>query len=222
MKDNYVPPEFEKSSFTCPHCGVLTQHKWTYITSSVYDNEDFGSIRESLCLNSECYKKCLWINEKMTIPDQEGISYPNEDLLSDIKEDYLEARSIISKSPRGSAALLRLAIQKLCKQLGEPGQDINTDIGNLVKKGLRPSIQKALDIVRVTGNNAVHPGAIDLKDSREIALKLFDLVNLIADVMISEPKRIAELYDSVIPENGKQSIEKRDNKDNEIKGRVGI
>jgi len=146
----------------------------------------------------------------MVVPDMEGVPYPNDDLIDDIKEDYMEARSVLSRSPRGAAALLRLALQKLCKQLGESGRDINSDIANLVKKGLRPSIQKALDIVRVTGNESVHPGVLDMKDNREVALKLFELVNLIADVMISEPKRVDELYETVVPDEKKKAIAGRD------------
>lgn len=210
MKSNYFPPGFLKGAFTCPYCGVLAKQDWMSITSVYYDKA-FGRIDRSICTNEECKKQCLWIKQLMTIPDQEGINYPNDDLNEDIKADYLEARSIISKSPRGASALLRLSIQKLCKQLGEPGENINMDISSLVTKGLRPSIQKSLDIVRVTGNNAVHPGVIDFSDNRDVALQLFDLVNLIAEVLISEPKRIDELYESVIPENAKQAIQKRDN-----------
>lgn len=164
----------------------------------------------SVCSNNACGRECLWQGGIMTIPDMEGISYPNSDLLQEIQEDYLEARTIASRSPRGAAALLRLALQKLMVQLGEAGEDINTDIANLVKKGLRPSIQQALDIVRVTGNESVHPGTLDIRDNPEIATRLFDLINLIADVMISEPRRVDEMYTKVVPEGKRAAIEKRD------------
>lgn len=49
-----------------------------------------------------------------------------------------------------------------------------------------------------------------MKDNRDVALKLFDLVNLIADVMISEPKRVDELYETVVPEEKKKAIVGRD------------
>lgn len=122
---------------------------------------------------------------------------PNADLPAEIQEDFLEARAIVGKSPRGAAAILRLAIQKLCKVVGEPGKDINTDIGSLVKKGLNPLIQQSLDAVRVIGNEAVHPGQIDLRDKPEVAQSLFVLVNIIADALITQPKHIAATYASL-------------------------
>ncbi len=48
----------------------------------------------------------------------------------DIRRDYDEAAKVLALSPRGAAALLRLAIRKLCKELGEPGKNINEDIGS--------------------------------------------------------------------------------------------
>ena len=116
----------------------------------------------------------------------------------------------MSKSPRGAAALLRLAIQKMCKELGEAGENLNNDIASLVKKGLPPKVQQALDTVRVIGNNAVHPGQIDLRDDVEIANQLFGLLNLIAEVMITQPKHVESLYTSVVPESVRKAIKKRD------------
>lgn len=134
---------------------------------------------------------------------------PNDDLPDDIKVDFREAQSIVNASPRGSAALLRLCIQKLCKHLGEKGKNINDDIGELVKKGLDSRVQKALDVVRVIGNEAVHPGQIDLKDDLETANKLFVVVNLIADALITQPKMVEGLFNG-IPETKRAEIAKRD------------
>ena len=106
---------------------------------------------------------------------------------------------------------MRLAIQKLCKELGRPGKDINKDIKALVENGLNPLVQKALDAVRVIGNNAVHPGQIDLRDDRATAESLFGLINLITEKMISEPKRVNEVYAS-LPEGALKAIENRDGK----------
>lgn len=145
----------------------------------------------------------------MIYPLSGSAPLPNPDLPDDIKADYEEARSIVSISPRGAAALLRLAIQKLCKHLGEPGKDINTDIGNLVKKGLAPRVQQALDVVRVVGNESVHPGQIDLRDDPEVAASMFGLVNIIAEIMISQPKHIDRLYNK-LPEGKREAITRRD------------
>ena len=105
----------------------------------------------------------------------------------DVAEDFNEARNIFGYSPRSSAALLRLAVQKLCIHLGQSGKNINNDIAALVKNGLSPQIQKSLDIVRVIGNNAVHPGEIDIQENRETILALFDIINFIVQEMITRP-----------------------------------
>jgi hypothetical protein len=113
---------------------------------------------------------------------------------------------------RGAAALLRLAIQKLCVHFGETGKNINDDIASLVQKGLPESIQKALDSVRVIGNEAVHPGRIDLKDDSTTAAGLFRLVNIIVEQTISNQKHIDEFFEKKLPEANRKAIRKRDGK----------
>ena len=130
----------------------------------------------------------------------------NSDLPDSVKEIYEEAASIANQSPRAACALLRLAIEMLLKDLGEAGT-INDGIKNLVKKGLDERIQQALDIVRVTGNNAVHPGEIDFNDSTDVQM-LFGLINLIADALITQPKQVAEMYNR-LPETAREGIKKR-------------
>lgn len=60
------------------------------------------------------------------------------------------------------------------------------------------------------GNNAVHPGEINVDDTPEIALALFRIINKIADTMITDKKEIDEIYNS-LPDKQKESIKRRDN-----------
>jgi len=169
-------------------------------------NGHANPIRVGRC--DQCHEHTLWLKDTMVYPDTGTAPQPNPDLPAPVKETYLEAASIALKSPRGAAALLRLAIQVLCKELGEGGEKINKDIGELVKKGLPERVQQALDIVRVTGNNAVHPGQIDVDDP-DVVARLFELLNVIAEYCISMPNRIGNLY-SALPQTALEQIQKRD------------
>lgn len=204
-----VPPKYMSDGFHCPHCGILAHQDWLQLYGQA-PRSSFWPIKDgwaSQC--GHCHEWVIWVNEKIAYPNALGGPPPNPDLSSDIQRDFEEARTILFRSPRGAAALLRLCIQKLCQQLGEPGKDINSDIGNLVKKGLSPLIQQALDVVRVVGNECVHPGEMDLRDDVETAEQLFELVNLIANERITQPKKVQELY-AKLPTGKRQGIANRD------------
>jgi hypothetical protein len=164
----------------------------------------------SLATCSACDHFTLWVRKKMTYPKITMVSPPNIDLNDDIKSLYNEASSILMDSPKGATALLRLALQKLLVQVGKNGKNINDDIKSLVAGGLSPKIQQALDLLRVVGNNAVHPGQINLDDNNEIAQKLFGILNFIADELISKPKELENLYSNLIPASTQEHIKKRD------------
>ena len=209
MTQKHYTPEFETQSFHCPHCDVYANQNWREINIWNNGHVIVSDIKLAYC--THCHDKSIWFNGNMIQPNIGGVPLPNQDLIQDIRDDYFEARDILNKSPRGSAALLRLAIQKLCKQLGEKGKNINDDIAELVIKGLPLKIQQSLDYVRVIGNSAVHPGQIDLKDDKEAAINLFKLINLIAEVMITQPKEVDKLYNT-LPQGQKDAILKRDEK----------
>lgn len=177
--------------------------------TSKYTYYEVGNLHLSKCYN--CGKVAVWVHKNLLFPKEKTGVNPNEDLPENIRHDFDEARSIISESPRGAAALLRLCIQNLCTHLGEKGKSLDDDIASLVSKGLNPIIQKSLDIVRVIGNEAVHPGIIDVKDDRDVANQMLILINSIADQMISHPKNVDKLY-SKLPEAKRKAIEKRDKK----------
>lgn len=57
------------------------------------------------------------------------------------------------------------------------------------------------------GNHTVHPGQIDMKDNKEIAIKLFGLLNMVVHEMITVPKETDRIFD-IIPEKEKLNIKK--------------
>ena len=146
----------------------------------------------------------------MIYPDTRNAPFPVEDMPEDVKADYMEAASIFSKSHRGGAALLRLALQKLLKHLGKEGKNINDDIRALAGDGSLPAkVIQVADTLRITGNNAVHPGTMSDEDFDDVAEKMFDLINFIVRKAITEPKELDELYLKT-PESARKSAESQD------------
>jgi len=210
----YKAPLYLEPAFNCPQCGAYSNQEWTYAGKHKRQHNTavhIGYIPQLYFAQcAHCNEYSIWHNEAMIYPFGGAAPLPNPDMPDDVKQDYEEARSILSISPRGAAALLRLAVQRLCKHLGEPGENINNDIKSLVQKGLPVQLQRALDSLRVAGNNAVHPGQLDLYDNADIATRLFGLLNVIVDNQITQPKAISELYDVTVPAPLQQAIASRD------------
>jgi len=172
--------------------------------------DQYFSHNLSIAKCHSCNNFSVWIDRNIVYPKNISIESPNVDMNKDIQELYNEAATIFLDSPKGATAILRLALQKLLVQIGKDGKNINNNIKELVAEGLNPKMQQALDFLRVIGNNAVHPGQIDLDDNKDIALKLFKILNMIADDLITKPKDMEELYNDIIPEDTKGHIEQRD------------
>lgn len=222
QRSNYFPPVLGKGEYNCPHCNVyakqfyghihsLAQFHWTSLVDQQSTFQDALPKEWVVTRCQHCDGIALWHNENMIYPKELIAPPPNPDLAEHIKADYLEAAHILSDSPRAAAALLRLALQKLCVQLDEEGKNINDDIKSLVSKGLNPLVQKSLDALRITGNNAVHPGEINLTEEPERVTKLFELINFIASKMITEPREIEGFY-SELPPGALEAVERRDKK----------
>lgn len=151
----------------------------------------------------------------MVYPAASTAPLPAEDMPQGVKVGFEDARNIVNASPRAASALLRLALEKLITvELDVKGKDLNDAIRKLVQQGLPEQVQKALDAVRVIGNEAIHPGQIDLSDDVETATALFDLLNWITDDLITKPRKIDEIYES-LPQSKKEAIEKRDSVQND-------
>lgn len=224
---SYVDPNFDehKGGYHPYHGQHFASFTWLVLMCTICEEINFFELRE--------FEDHVYIigtdpiGEEIEIQPIEtkrlypfidsSIPLPHTDLSDELRDTYLEALKVYPISPRSSCALLRLLIQKLCKEFGGRGKKINDDIAFLVANGLPEQIQQSLDIIRVIGNNAVHPGTIDLDDNPEIAKDLFELVNLIVEE-IGLPKRqadnkrkIAEKYQE-LPENARRGIQSRDGK----------
>ncbi|MGN6712904.1 DUF4145 domain-containing protein [Anaerocolumna jejuensis] len=215
--DNYVTPRCLIKRFTCPHCGALAGISWdhTFINKDdqvyKYHRNAQWAYTNTIYISSchACGNFHIWLDDELIYPIVSNIPSANIDMPDNVLKIYNEAKAVFPFSAKASAALLRLAIQMLCKELGETGENINDDISKMVQKGLPLRVQQALDFIRVVGNNAVHPGTIDLEDNREIAGSMFVLINIIVNDMITQPNSISRLY-TQLPQGSLDAIKRRD------------
>lgn len=208
--DDYVPPQVQADAFHCPHCDTFAHQRWQTLTA--YESRTTKQIlggQVGHC--SKCENYHIWVADEMIYPQASSAPKPADDMPDEVREDFNEARQTVDDSPKAAAALLRLAMEKLVQELsGDDDQDLYNGIGELVKEDrIDERIQKALDSVRVTGNDYVHAGKIYSPDDRDTALRLFELVNVIVEVTIARENMIEEAYNE-IPENKMDGIEQRD------------
>jgi hypothetical protein len=214
-------PVAENTAFLCPHCHVFADHLWGVVGSLTvlpntsatgaarwFTKETTGVLSAAKCLS--CKKEVVFFDGKVIVPASSTAPEPATDMPQEVVADFEEARQIASASPRGAAALLRLVIQKLMPILGSDKSSIDAAIAELVaKKVVDERLQRALDTVRVVGNEAVHPGSLALKDDAATAIMLFRLVNFIVEQAITQPKEFDALYQG-LPSGKLDGIVNRD------------
>lgn len=214
-------PRFHGTPFVCPHCRQFSRQTWGMVQGTVMPiangaRSSFDVVNDQIWFSKcdACEKKIIWKNKEVVWPNVSLAPEAHVDFPDDLRADYEEARQIYNDSPRASAALLRLCLQKLCAHLGASGDNINNDIQHLYDEyGLGRRVRDSMDILRVVGNNAVHPGEIDLQDNREISLGLFRIINFIIDKAISEPAHVDSIF-AQLPEGAREAIERRDERAN--------
>src|SRR5258706_7862929 len=129
---DYVAPAIESDAFNCPHCGAYSHQEWfravaatgRSIADTVIKNQNTG-YTFSQCVR--CGDYTLWYSSVLIFPEVASAPSPADNMPEDVKVDYLEAREISTRSPRATAAILRLAIEKLVRNhLGQAdAKDLN-------------------------------------------------------------------------------------------------
>lgn len=162
----------------CPHCLQAFFENWSD-TSIGDDNFSWWSVRETKC--PTCNRLVIhlgnrlknehWMGYKWRSVYPVGIArapIPPEVDDPVILSDYSEACSVLTDSPKASAALSRRCLQHLLREkAGVTHSDLNTEIDDVINSNKLPShLSENLDHVRVVGNFAAHP--IKSKASGEI------------------------------------------------------
>ena len=158
-----------------------------------------------------CKKWVLWKDLKIIYPRSITVENPNSDMPEVAKKLYMESAQILQDSPRASAALLRLALQEILNEVVKGGvkNNINENIGILSEK-VDETTQRALDLIRINGNNAAHLGETQIEE--KTAEYMFNLLNIIVQKIISDKKQIDDSYNNDVSENQKKSIKERKSK----------
>lgn len=133
----------------------------------------------------------------------------------EIRQDFLEAASVLSTSEKASGALSRRCLQNLLTERNYKGKDLNEQI-DLAMKDLPARIAQNLDAIRQIGNFAAHP--MKFKSTGEIvdvepeeAHWNLDVLEQLFDFYYVQP-RIAEekrkKLDAKLIDMGKQALKK--------------
>ncbi len=195
MSAEYIQPGFKEVGFHCPHCGVYAHQNWFDV--ALEGDPDNSGETLSLGTCESCDRFSLWIDGIMIYPQSTELPLPRMEMPEEVRQIYLEARRTLDASPRAASALLRLAIQGLISHLGET-EDIAESLEYLNRRGLDEKIQVALRRVRMVGEGAVEPGMIDLRDGEETARVLFEILNLIVDALMVQPRRVDEMLGKLL------------------------
>ena len=195
-----VPPKYEASAFSCPNCGAYANQLW--YSPFIRDTQVINVRRVRIARCVHCGEYSIWVDKNMLFPTTGNAPMPNSDLPEELLGEFQEARRIFKNSPRAACALLRLTIKKIIMHLGQPGENLIDDINRLVQqKGMPDRLRQALDMVRVIGDKPIKPGQIDDEDDQSMGLKLFAVIDLIADAMISQQNKLDEIYDITTTSN---------------------
>jgi hypothetical protein len=124
----------------CPDCGRLIFSVCKVILNEAPRGENYPQLGEQIL---------LWPLHRSRVPPPPSV--PNH-----IRDDYNEAATILSLSPKASAALSRRCLQAILRAQGYNQKDLSKQI-DAVLPTLPGYIAKDVDAIRQVGNLAAHP-----------------------------------------------------------------
>lgn len=203
-------PRFKSARFTCVHssCRAAAEHGWSHVACSFPGRPNLvESMNMARC--GACGRHSLWIEGALGWPLDCVGDPPHPDMPAEVGTLHREAQYVAAISPRGAAALQRLALQTLLDALVPEGGGLNDKIGRLVEQGITKETQQAMDVVRIVGNNGAHPGEINLSEDGALIPSLCKLMNMIIHDLVARPRIVDEFYES-LPPGAREAVVRRD------------
>lgn len=137
-------------------------------------------------------------DEVKIFPIKSSIQWiPNDDMTDEQKNLFNEAKNIFDNSPKAAGALLRSVIENILRKKYDKHK--SSLLGSIlndkdVEKDLGGKIMQMCKTCQLIGNDAAHSSLmIYLDENKEEVKFLFELINLIAEQLVSKPKKEQEL-----------------------------
>ncbi len=136
---------------------------------------------------------------------------PHPDMPGEVRDLYEEAASVAPVSRRAGAALARATVERLIKLLDPDAPRKADKLDHRIERirgRVSPPVAEMLDVVRVTGNKALHveddPAelvvlALDDKEGPQLLELLLDTANDLVDELITKPKTTSTYWAKLPP-----------------------
>ncbi len=207
------------ASFRCPFCGNMmilnsktyNKREFNFDSSVFVSDDDVPYLRVDIyrCPYDDCGKETVVINgvngyigDKVVwiCPDSQANQYPDYIPIA-IRDDYEEACSIVSKSPKAAATLARRCLQGIIRDFwGISKNRLIDEINEL--KGKIPAAQwTAINAVRSIGNIGAHMEkdvSLIVDVEQEEAVALIKLLELLMEKWYISRHDEEQLYNEII------------------------
>jgi hypothetical protein len=163
----------------CPHCKVASHEDWNLVAEGPLIIEGGQGIGIEYMICPECKKPIIKWFSASAIDDEFDTDDDGEYIISDsrivyplsnetglsydipdkYKEDFFEALSLVSQSPKASAALSRRLLQTLLMEEGKiKDESLSKQIEKFCsRQDIPPILSESVHAIRAVGNFAAHP-----------------------------------------------------------------
>lgn len=215
----YKQPKLNENSFTCPYCKIETGHQFVsdklvrhyqnayyefYAVTHISRAEIKKELKLSISTCAKCKQIEIWINDDMVYPKIEEFGpEATEDMPELVKGTFNEARKVFGVSVRAAAALLRLAIEQYCEEMGyRSKRNLSENLKDMInEENLSNEFEESCKYIRLIGNDAVHPRELSISEDEEAVLFMFELLNQLVEEMITNKNKRERLFNKVLNKN---------------------